>query len=267
MRPGEDLVAISGIKSGTDSVPDLTGAGTEIDTTTVPKMGHSLKLNNKKKNSVQNTPNKIFNKNEELNTKMNALAGVPNMRHIKPNVTLSEVEGFFNQNKYSIKEAQKFFYYNQGKNLMLTEKLPITDWQSIAHKWILNSRSSPKTPLSPWRGDGGEADIQYLYERFLDGAQISKSILIEHYDFLKLQLTEEVKQEAWQRRINQLTGSNENSENQLLEAYHTGDKNNILIIQNEENFIALAKRVVVFNYLKKLQQEGKLNVIEKDSKN
>jgi len=179
---------------------------------------------------LQNTPNKIFNKNEELNTKMNELAGVPNMRYIKPNVTLGEVEGFFKQNKYSIKEAQKFFYYNQGKNWMLTEKLPITDWQSIAHKWILNSKSSNSISTPPFEKPVSDQDIQYLYERFLDGAQISKSILIGHYDYLKLQLTEEVKQEAWQMRINQLTGSNENSENQLLEA-NTGKTCNSRIAQ------------------------------------
>jgi hypothetical protein len=275
----DDLGEGSGIKYGTDSVPDLTGAGTEIDTATVPKMGHNIKLNIKQKNSVQNTPTKIFEKNEEIQKKinmppfkestqrvaLNEKPGVPNMRHIKPNVTLGEVECFFKQNKYSIKEAQKFFYYNQGKNWMLTEKLPITDWQSIAHKWILNSKSSNSISTPPFEKPVSDQDIQYLYDRFLDGAQISKSILIGHYDYLKLQLTEEVKQEAWQRRINQLTGSNENSENQLLEAYHTGDKNNVLVIQDEENFIALAKRVAVFDYLKKLQQEGKLNVIDKDS--
>jgi hypothetical protein len=65
-------------------------------------------------------------------------------------------------------------------------------------------------------------------------------------------------QEAWRRRINQLTGSNENYENQLLEPYRGGDKNNQLIIRDEENFISPAKRVAVFNHLKKLQQEGKL---------
>jgi hypothetical protein len=97
--------------------------------------------------------------------------------------------------------------------------------------------------------------------------QISKSIHIDHFNFLKLELTEEIMQEAWQRRINQLSGSNENSENKLLEAYQSGDKNSKLIIDDEENFLSLAKRVAVFNYMKKLQQDGKLNVMDKDSEN
>ncbi len=108
--------------------------------------------------------------------------------------------------------------------------------------------------------------IQYLYNRFLNGQQISKSIHINHFNFLKLQLIEEIIREAWQRRINQLTGSNENFQNQLLEAYRTGNKSNKLIIQDEENFMSLAKRVAVFNHLKKLQKEGNLNVMDHNSK-
>ena len=257
----------------TDSVPELTGAGTNTDTDTVSKMGHIIKQNIKQKNCVQNTPNKIFKKNEEIQNKINApsfrggvgggaineSAGVPNMRHI-PN--LKQVQEFFKQNKFPDKEAQKFYYYNQGKNWMLTEKLPITDWESIAHKWILNS-----TPPPPSGEPGRGLDIQSLYERFLNGQQISKSIHTDHYNSLQLQLTAEIKQEAWQRRINQLTGSNENSENLLLEAYESGDKSNKLITEDEENFISLAKRVAVFNHLKKLQMEGKLSVNEKDSNN
>jgi hypothetical protein len=278
MRLEEELVQNSGIESGTGSVPDLIDVSPKIDTGTVPKMGHNIKLNIKQKNSVQNTPTKIFENNEEIQRKINMppfrentqrgdtneKPRVPNMRHMKQNVTLIEVESFFKQNKYPGEEAAKFFYYNQGKNWMLTEKLPITDWQSMAHKWILNAKNSNSS--SHPSGEAGRGlDIQYLYERFLDGAQISKSILIEHYDYLRLQVTEDVKQEARQRRINQLTGSNENSQNQLLEAYLSGDKNNTLVMKDEPNFIALAKRVAVFNYLKKLQQEGKLNVIDKDS--
>lgn len=73
--------------------------------------------------------------------------------------------------------------------------------------------------------------------------------------------------EAWERRINQLNGSNENSENQLLEAYRAVDKSNQLIIRDGENLHSLARPFAVFNYLKKLQREGKSNVINKDPKN
>ena len=152
-------------KIGTDSVPDLTGMSPKIGTGTVSKMGHNIKLNIKQKNSVQNTPKKIFEKNEELSKKINEMAGVPNTRHIKHNINLHEVEGFFKQNKYPVKEAQKFFYYNQGKNWMLTEKLPITDWRAMAHKWILNSKSTHSKNTSP-EVPVNDQDIQYLYDRF-----------------------------------------------------------------------------------------------------
>ncbi len=246
-------------KNDINSVPNLTDTSTDINTDTVPNLGHSLKLNYKEKNSVEKTPTKIFEKNKELSEKINSVAGVPNMRHTP---SLPEVESFFNASKYPIKEAQKFYYYNHGKGWMLTDKIPITDWQSLAHKWMLNSKNSNVITPSLSGEAGRGPDIQYLYERFLEGQQISKYIFVEHYTFLQLQITEEIKQEALQRRINQLSGSNENSQNQLLEAYKVGNKNDELLIQDEANFISLAKRVAVFNYLKKLQQAGKKNVID-----
>src|SRR5665213_484016 len=84
-------------KIGTDSVPILTGTSPKIGTGTVSKMGHNIKLNIKQINSVQNTPKKIFEKNEEIQKKINMppfkentqrravneKAGVPNMGHTK----------------------------------------------------------------------------------------------------------------------------------------------------------------------------------------
>jgi hypothetical protein len=55
--------------------------------------------------------------------------------------TLPEVEAFFRKQGYPLPEAQKFFYYNQGKAWMISETLPVTDWQSIAHKWMLNTKT------------------------------------------------------------------------------------------------------------------------------
>ena len=70
----------------------------------------------------------------------------------------------------------------------------------------------------------------------------------ESYFWRIFSLKEEVKQNPWLRRINQFTGSNENLENQLLETYQTGDKNNTKVMKDEENFIKLAKHVAAFNY-------------------
>ena len=132
---------------------------------------------------------------------------------------------------------------------MLNEKLPITDWKALTHKWMLGTDKLQTKPST-------ENDIRYLYERFLEGAQISKEILPEYFDFLKLQFTEEVKQDALQRRMNQITGTNEYTLNQTLEAYRKADVDSAYLIKDEPNLIALAKRLQVFNHFHKLKQQG-----------
>jgi hypothetical protein len=59
----------------------------------------------------------------------------------RPIPTLPEVEAFFHQQNYPLPEAQKFFYYNQGKAWMISESLHVTDWKSFAHKWMLNTKT------------------------------------------------------------------------------------------------------------------------------
>lgn len=75
---------------------------------------------------------------------------------------------------------------NQGKSWMLTDKIPITGWQSLAPKWMINSKANKKEISEI----NSEKDIQFLYETFLEGKQISKNILAEYFDFLQLPLTE-----------------------------------------------------------------------------
>ena len=62
-------------------------------------------------------------------------------QEISPNPSKAAVETFFRENHYPVMEAKKFFYYNHGKGWQLTNKLPITDWQSLAHKWMLNDQN------------------------------------------------------------------------------------------------------------------------------
>ena len=62
--------------------------------------------------------------------------------------SLPEVEHFFQQQKYPISEARKFFYYNKAKNWMLTNQLPVSDWKAMAQKWMLNSEKKKSTPNS-----------------------------------------------------------------------------------------------------------------------
>lgn len=237
---------VVGIKIETGTVSNLIPASTNFETGTVAKLRHSINKTNNKQNGVAKTHAKIFDKNREINERINHLAGISNLRPV-----IEEVEDFFKQNNASPTEAHKFFYYNQGKNWMLTEKLPVTDWKALAHKWMLNNTSQPK----PQSISMNEA-IQQLYDLYLKSEKINKFILPEFADHLQLQITEEVKQEAIQRRINQLSGSNEASENNLWTAYMKNDFANEIIIRDETNLIALAKRVAVSKYFQQLKAKG-----------
>ena len=152
-------------------------------TATVLKIGHLYKQNiYKTENSVYNTPTQIFEKNKKISNAINGISRVPNTpqnchpdrschtvqsegphperschlnhschpeRSEGPHPNIIQVQEFFTQNNYPIPEAQKFFYYNQTKNWMLTDKIPIRNWQSLAHKWMLNEKQNPKSATMP----------------------------------------------------------------------------------------------------------------------
>jgi hypothetical protein len=68
---------------------------------------------------------------------------------------------------------------------------------------------------------------------------------------LQLEITDSIKSEAIQRRINQLSGSNENADNKLLRGYLSEDETNPQLIHDLPNLMALCKRLAV---LKTFQQ-------------
>jgi hypothetical protein len=232
---------------------------------------------------VSNTPTEIFKKNEEINQKINALGaqGVPchpelvegqggvrqrRTGDFKP--TLQQVEEFFTQKNYSLTEAHKFFHYNQAKNWMLTEELPITDWKALATKWILNLSPAGGGGQRPGVDHGTKSKpqnmhetIQQLYELYLKGEKINKFILPEFADHLKLEITHAVNQEAIQRRINQLSGSNERSTLALWTAYMKEDPNDELFLQDQPNLTALAKRLAVSKHFQKLKSSGQTTIL------
>jgi hypothetical protein len=247
-------------KNGTDTVPKMVHASTKSGTDTVSKVGHSINKTFYKLNSVCNTPTEIFEKNRELSEKVNQLAGVPNLRHCQPEPacpersrregpTITEVETFFLQHNSTTEEAQKFFYYNQGKNWMLTDKLPISDWKALARKWLLTSKNQNKPPMDP------KTAVQSIYEQYIKGEKINKLLLPEFADLLQLQITEAIGREAIHRRTNQLSGSNENSHIKLWKAYMQREFTSDVVIKDEPNLLALAKRLAVSKHFQKLKSK------------
>jgi hypothetical protein len=171
------------------------------------------------------------------------------MGHINQFVTLSEVEHFFKVNKYPGREAHKFYYYNRGKNWMLTDKIPIYDWKALAHKWMLNAKDPERKTQEP----NIDRDIQYLYEKFVEGEKIYKYILADYCDHLQLRITDEIHQEASQRRINQVAGSNEYTEKQLWLAYTGAIHDPLLLEKDILNLQSLTKRLAVLKFFEQLK--------------
>ncbi len=240
---GEENGDSASPKIDTDSVPNLTATGTDFDTGTVPKMGHNIK--HKLFKTESKTPaQKIFDKNENLSEAVNNLGGVSNSVHI--NVTLSEVEVFFAQQNYPAEEAKKFFNHYKSIGWKIKGITPIEDWQAAAHKWMINAGKfeNKKQEQQPVAAN----DIESLYKQFLAGHNIFKLITQDHFEELKLELTDEIMQHAWQARTNQLNGSNQNSVLKLLQAYLDKKENDPLLLKDRDNLISLAKRVAVINH-------------------
>lgn len=99
-------------------------------------------------------------------------------------------------------------------------------------------------------------DIQYLFESFLEGKKIFHYITVAHFVELKLQLTDEILQQALQERINQVSGTNQHSLTELWQGYLTNDPNNQPVQKDKPNLIALAKRLGVLKHFHSFKQSG-----------
>ena len=99
---------------------------------------------------MQNTPKKNSNKKDFLKTKnAKKSPGCPAPKREQGTKAeppgLTEIISFFLANNYPEEEAHKFFYYNEGKEWMLTQKISIKKWQPLVHKWMLSNNGISKT--------------------------------------------------------------------------------------------------------------------------
>ena len=240
----------------TDSVANLSHNSPNIKTDTVANLGHSYKPNI---NKQRETPaHEIFERNKKMQNAVNDLGGVPNLIHIP---TQQEVENYFSEQKYPTDEAIKFFNHYKALDWKLQGKTQILDWKPLVEKWMQNAKKWE----SPSGGGGSQSrgrssdpvkDIQYLYDSFLEGNKVFKYILPVHFDQLKLELTEEIIQNARNERINQISGTNQHSLTELWQAYLTGDRNNELVLKDNPNVVALAKRIAVINHFHNLKNQS-----------
>jgi hypothetical protein len=231
-------------------VPDLTTTSPTTGTPQVSLLGQSFKQTNSP-NSVYLPPT-VFRKEERGKERKPGAVSVSKPVP-GPVVSLADVQTFFTAQGFSAKEAERFFYYNQSRSWMLTEKLPVSNWQALAHKWMLNTREEREGE----KGDEMALAIQYLYERYREGEKIAKFLLPEFFDYLHLTLTDAVLQKAWQQRINQLSGSPVQNEQQLWKAYMAGDPQHEAVIHDRPLFISLAKRIAVHQFFQKCKAEAR----------
>ncbi|HVT84287.1 MAG TPA: hypothetical protein VHD35_03750 [Chitinophagaceae bacterium] len=174
---------------------------------------------------------------------------------------LSEIELFFKEKNYPAAEAKKFYNHYKAIGWKIQGITPIEDWKALAEKWMQNAKKWERSQsVIAGRNDEAiskeTADIQQLYNSFLEGKKVFKQITPGHFDQLKLSLTDEIMQQAWQERVSQLTGTNQHSIIQLWKAYLTGNSNHELVLKDKPNLIALANRIAVLKHFYFLKQSG-----------
>lgn len=254
---GGDLEGGFSTEIDTDSVPNLTGTSTEIDTVSVSKVGHSLKHKHFK-NESKTRSQKIFSKNKKIGGAINAMGGVPKSVHSIEQVVivnLGEVEKFFAEQNYPADEARKFFNHYTAIGWKIKGITPIKDWQAAAHKWMMNVPNF-ENKSHPQPAPAVTNDLEGIYQLFLSGKAFFHLLTTDHFDELNLQLTKELLEYARQQRINQLTGSNQNSILQLLFAYQDNKENDRLMIKDKDNLLLLAKRIAIVTYFTDLKENN-----------
>ena len=174
---------------------------------------------------------------------------------------MDEVKDFFSERNYPGDEAIKFFNHYKALNWKIQGKTLILNWKPLVEKWMQNARkwnaATSENPSVIASAAKQTKDLQYLYDSFIDGKNIFKYILPEHFDKLKLQLSDEILQKAWKERINQVSGTNQHSTELLHQAYLTYNPDNELLKKDQPNFIALAKRLAVINHFQNLKEQSK----------
>lgn len=237
-------------KIETDSVVNLGQHSPNINTGTVTDLGHIIKPNNYKQ---RETPaHQVFKRNEKIQKEINDMVGVSNSGHTVA-VLLSEVEAYFQERQYPKEEAIKFYNHYKALGWKIQGKTPIADWKPLVEKWMTNAKKWENKKQQP--AGSPETEINFLYDSFLEGKKIFQHITASHFNQLKLQLNDEVMQQARQERIREVTGTNRHSTNQVWQGYLTGDENNDLVIKDKPNLITLAKRIAVLNHFHKLKNQ------------
>jgi hypothetical protein len=115
---------------------DLSGLTSE--TGTGSNMGLLIKhklINKREREETLPPSDKNFLKNEQEENAVSTRAAEKKIT--RPEIT--QVLSFFKKNNYADIEAKKFFNHYQSNGWLVGGISPMSDWQSSAHKWMLNA--------------------------------------------------------------------------------------------------------------------------------
>lgn len=129
----------------------------------------------------------------------------------------------------------------------------LSTWEQKDHEF--RRRGSPSAGAPAEKHVTGE-EVEYLYQRFLEGAKLKEIVQEKHCDFLLqagiIQLEERFVQAAALWRAKQLTGTNNAAELRMIEAYHAGtwpaDED---CRTDEPNRTRIAKKLALIDFFQK----------------
>lgn len=237
----------------TAHVSHLTGISPNSGTLQVPDSGHLIKPNLKKRETLSTD---FFKKDKKKTEKDAGKPLVSNLIHTEIDIPdLSAVKIYFQHHNYLDSEAKKFYNHYKALGWKIQGRTPIADWKPLVEKWMANTlqweNNNQKQPVS-----SPALDIRYLFQVFLDGKKIFHHLTDDHFDILKLQVSDALLQQARLKRINQVAGTNQHSLNQLWDAYLKNDENHPLVQKDKAALIALAKKIAVISYFHSQKKSG-----------
>jgi hypothetical protein len=246
---GEGFRVRSSPNTDTVNGPHVSHTSPDIDTDTVPHLGQNIKPNISKQ---RETPTPTFNQQRSVKRKEETGADLSTGYNLPS--ALAEVKEYFQQKGYATSEANKFYNHYKSLGWKIQGKAPIEDWKALVEKWMENAKHWPGQQQQQIQEKDIGKEIQYLYESWKEGKNIIHQLSQNHFEYLQLQLTDEIKTIAKAERIKQLSSSNQYSDQQLLQAYNSKQQNNESISKDTSNIDLLAKRIAILSHFKKIQQ-------------
>ena len=155
--------------------PSRTKIETSIEQALVPYINNNINNINKniKKESTK-SKNDIVLKVSKNKAKVIEVNGetIPPQSNAKKRISkaifsppdVGAVQTFFQEEKSSEIEANKFFNYFQSNGWKVGGKTPMQDWQAAARNWMLNAPTFAKTPNPPVPGQLNTSDTKNYAE-------------------------------------------------------------------------------------------------------